>query len=351
MQKRLGFLSFGHYQNIPGSGTRSAADALTQGIDIAVGVERLGFDGAWSRVHHYQKQFSSPWALMAATAARTERIEIGTAVIDMRYENPLIMAELAAAADLISGGRLQLGLSRGSQEPALRGYESFGFHPSPGDGPKAPGMAREHTDRFRAAIAGTSMVASDPNETGTRVPLTIEPRSHTLPQRIWWGSSTRQSARWAGEQGLHLLSSTLLSEDTGIPFSELQAEQISVFHESWRAAGHPGTPRVAVVRSVLPIVSERDRALFGASAVYGSQEHVGVLGGAVSRFGKSFIGGPDAIVENLRKDEAVAAADTLLVTIPNLLGVAENLRLLDSIAEHVAPSIGWSRSPRGTREK
>ncbi|MFH9863883.1 LLM class flavin-dependent oxidoreductase [Streptomyces sp. NPDC017202] len=344
MRKRLGFLSFGHYQDIPGSGTRGAADALTQGIDIAVGAEQLGFDGAWSRIHHYQKQFSSPWALMSATAVRTERIEIGTAVIDMRYENPLIMAELAAAADLISGGRLQLGLSRGSQEPALRGYESFGFRPSPDDEPKAPGMAREHTDRFRAAIAGTPMAASDPVETGMSVPLTIEPRSRTLPQRIWWGSSTRQSARWAGEQGLHLLSSTLLSEDTGIPFAELQAEQISVFHETWRAAGHPGTPRVAVVRSVLPIVSERDRALFGASAVYGSQEHVGVLGGAVSRFGKSFIGEPDAIVENLRKDEAVAAADTLLVTIPNLLGVTENLRLLDNIAEHVAPAIGWSKS-------
>lgn len=344
MEKRLGFLSFGHYQDIRGSGARGAADALIQAIDIAVGAEQLGFDGAWTRVHHYQKQFSSPWALMSATAARTERMEIGTAVIDMRYENPLIMAELAAAADLISGSRLQLGLSRGSQEPALRGYEAFGFHPSPGDGPKAREMAREHTERFRAAIAGAPMATSDPAETGTSVPLTIEPRSATLPQRIWWGSATRQSAQWAGEQGLHLLSSTLLSEDTGVPFSQLQAEQIGVFRESWQQAGHSGIPRVAVVRSILPIVSERDRALFGASAAYGSREHVGILGGAVSRFGKSFVGGPDIVAENLLKDEAVAAADTLLVTIPNLLGVTENLRLLDNIAEHIAPVLGWSRS-------
>lgn len=342
MAQRLGFLSFGHYQNLRGSRTRGAADALTQGIDIAVGAERLGFDGAWVRVHHYQKQFASPWALLSAMAAKTERIELGTAVIDMRYENPLMMAELAAAADLISGSRLQLGLSRGSQEPALRGYESFGHQPP--DGLTASDLAREHTDRFRAAIAGMPMATTDPAETGVRAPLPIEPRSNTLAQRIWWGSATRQSAQWAGEQGLHLLSSTLLSEDTGIPFAELQAEQIELFRDAWQRAGHDGTPQVAVVRSVLPIVSKHDRDLFGASAAHGSQEHVGILGGAVSRFGKSFVGEPDVIVEELLKDQAVGSADTLLVTIPNLLGVSENLRLLDNIAEHVAPRLGWSRN-------
>jgi alkanesulfonate monooxygenase SsuD/methylene tetrahydromethanopterin reductase-like flavin-dependent oxidoreductase (luciferase family) len=341
-RRRLGFLSFGHHQDVRGSAARGAADALTQAIDIAVGAEQLGFDGAWVRVHHYQKQFASPWALLSAMAARTKRIEIGTAVVDMRYENPLVMAELAAAADLISGGRMQLGLSRGSQEPALRGYEAFGFRP--GAGSTAGDMAREHTDRFRAAIAGVPMATSDPRETGVSVPLAIEPRSDTLPRRIWWGSATRQSAQWAGEQGLHLLSSTLLSEDTGVPFAQLQAEQIGLFREAWERAGHGGTPRVAVVRSILPIVSERDRALFGASAAHGSREHVGILNGAVSRFGRSFIGEPDAVAEDLSKDEAAHAADTLLVTIPNLLGVAENLRLLDNIAECIAPVLDWSRS-------
>ncbi|SFY49875.1 LLM class flavin-dependent oxidoreductase [Streptomyces sp. F-1] len=345
MRKRLGLLSFGHHQHTPGSQAGGAAEALTQHIDIAVGAERLGFDGAWIRVHHYQRQFASPWALLAATAARTRRMELGTAVIDMRYENPLMMAELAAAADLISGGRLQLGLSRGSQEPALRGYEAFGHHPGPTDDSRAGDMARAHTERFRAAITGAPMAMSDPTETGATVPLAIEPRSDTLPQRIWWGSATRQSAQWAGEQGMHLLSSTLLSEDTGVPFAQLQTEQIELFRDAWHRAGHPGTPRVAVVRSILPIVSDRDRALFGAAAAQGSREHVGVLGGAVSRFGKSFIGEPDTVVEALSKDEAVRTADTLLVTIPNLLGSDENLRILENIAEHIAPAaLGWSRS-------
>lgn len=333
MTKNLGFLSFGHYQP---RHHLSAADSLTQGIEIAVGAEELGFDGAWMRVHHYQHQFASPWSFLGAMAARTRRLELGTAVIDMRYENPLIMAELSAAADLISGGRLQLGISRGSQEPALRGWESFGFHPSADS--NAADMAREHTDRFRAAIAGTPMAISDPAEAGVQVPLPIQPQSETLPQRIWWGSATRQSAQWASEQGMHLLSSTLLSEDTGVPFSELQAEQVRVFRAAWDRAGHRGAPRVAVVRSILPIVSDRDRSLFGPAALQ-AQENVGVLGGAISRFGKSFIGEPEAIIREIQQDHAVKEADTLLVTIPNTLGVQENLRILGNIAEHLAPAI------------
>jgi alkanesulfonate monooxygenase SsuD/methylene tetrahydromethanopterin reductase-like flavin-dependent oxidoreductase (luciferase family) len=333
MTTNLGFLSFGHYQ--PHRGL-SAADSLTQGIEIAVGAEELGFDGAWMRVHHYQHQFASPWALLGALAARTWRIELGTAVIDMRYENPLLMAELAATADLISGARLQLGLSRGSQEPAQRGWESFGFLPA--EGQDETGMAREHTARFRAAIAGTPTALSDPAQTGVQAPLAIQPQSESLPHRIWWGSATRRSAQWAGEQGMHLLSSTLLSEDTGIPFSELQSEQIRVFRAAWDKAGHPGTPRVAVVRSILPIVSDRDRDLFGSAALQ-STEQVGLLGGAISRFGKSFIGEPDVINREIQRDHAMKAADTVLVTIPNTLGVEDNLRILDNIARYVATTI------------
>lgn len=331
MTKNLGFLSFGHYSP---SRASAAADALTQGIEIAVGAEELGFDGAWMRVHHFQHQFATPWAMLGALAAKTRRIELGTAVIDMRYENPLIAAELAAAADLISGGRLQLGISRGSQEPALRGWESFGFRPPTGRG--AADMAREHTERFRATISGVPVAMSDPAEAGVQVPLTIKPQSETLPHRIWWGSASRQSAQWAGEQGMHLLSSTLLSEDTGVPFAELQAEQIGVFRSAWDRASHGGTPRVAVVRTILPIISDRDRALFGAAASQ-SGDHVGVLGGALSRFGKSFIGEPDAILEEIRQDGAIREADTLLVTIPNALGTDENLRILDNVGEHIAP--------------
>src|ERR1700754_2601183 len=231
--KRIGFLSFGHWTNAPGSQTRTAADALLQHVELAVAAEAAGIDGAFVRVHHFARQLASPFPLLAAMAARTSRVELGTAVIDMRYENPLYMAEHAAAADLISGGRLQLGISRGSPEPALRGYEAFGHVPA--EGQSDADLAREHADRFRAAIAGEPVVDADPAMTGSRGRLAIQPQSPTLAERIWWGAGTRATAVWAAEQGMNLMSSTLLTEDTGVPFAELQLEQIARYREAWEA--------------------------------------------------------------------------------------------------------------------
>ena len=130
--KKIGFLSFGHWTPSVHSGTRSASDALLQAIDLSVAAEELGADGAYFRVHHFARQLASPFPLLAAVGARTSRIEIGTAVIDMRYENPLYMAEDAGAADLIAGGRLQLGISRGSPEQVIDGWRYFGFAPPEG---------------------------------------------------------------------------------------------------------------------------------------------------------------------------------------------------------------------------
>src|SRR5512138_2100798 len=148
--KKIGFLSFGHWTPSPQSQTRSAADALLQSIDLAVAVEELGADGAYVRVHHYARQLASPFPLLAAVGARTSRIEIGTGVIDMRYENPLYMAEDAGAADLISGGRLQLGISRGSPEQVVDGYRYFGHVPA--EGTDHADMAREHAAIFLNVI-------------------------------------------------------------------------------------------------------------------------------------------------------------------------------------------------------
>src|SRR3974390_613381 len=158
--KKIGFLSFGHWTPSSQSQTRSAADTLLQSIELAVAAEELGADGAYFRVHHFARQLASPFPLLAAIGARTTRIEIGTAVIDMRYENPLYMAEEAAAADVISGGRLQLGISRGSPEPALSGAETFGSVPAEGDTDAE--LSRRKTELFRAAIAGAGVARADP---------------------------------------------------------------------------------------------------------------------------------------------------------------------------------------------
>src|SRR3954449_1037774 len=145
--KRIGFLSFGHWSDVPYSQVRSASDALLQSIELAVAAEELGADGAYVRVHHFARQLSSPFPLLAAIGARTRRIEIGTAVVDMRYENPFYMAEDAGAADLIAGGRLQLGISRGSPEQVIDGFRYFGYDPAEDDKDPAA-MARSNAEAF-----------------------------------------------------------------------------------------------------------------------------------------------------------------------------------------------------------
>jgi alkanesulfonate monooxygenase SsuD/methylene tetrahydromethanopterin reductase-like flavin-dependent oxidoreductase (luciferase family) len=337
--KRIGFLSFGHWQPVPGSRTQTAQDALRQTIELAEAAEEIGIDGAFVRVHHFARQLASPFPLLSAIGARTRRIEIGTAVIDMRYENPLYMAEDAAVADLISGGRLQLGISRGSPEPALRGAEAFGYVPA--EGASDADMAREHTQLFRAAITGAGVVPADVRMTGAAAMLAIQPQSPGLAERIWWGAGTRDTAVWAAQQGMNLMSSTLLSEDTGVAFDQLQAEQIARFREAWAAAGWEREPRVSVSRSVLPIVTDTDRRYFGGRAALPSEDQLGYLEGVVARFGRSYTGEPDVIAEELSRDAAVREADTLLLTVPNQLGVEYNAQMLDTIARHIAPAIGW----------
>jgi alkanesulfonate monooxygenase SsuD/methylene tetrahydromethanopterin reductase-like flavin-dependent oxidoreductase (luciferase family) len=337
--KKIGFLSFGHWSPSPQSATRSAADALLQSIDLAVAAEEVGADGAYFRVHHFARQLASPFPLLAAVGARTSRIEIGTGVIDMRYENPLYMAEDAGAADLIAGGRLQLGVSRGSPEQVVDGFRYFGYVPA--EGSDHADMAREHTRVFLEVIEGTGFAQPNPRPMFPNPPglLRIEPHSPGLRDRIWWGAGNRATAEWTARQGMNLMSSTLLTEDTGVPFHQLQAEQIERFREAWRDAGHEREPRVSVSRSIFPIVDDLDRAYFGHES--GSQDQVGHLEGGLARFGKTYAGEPDQLVEQLRQDEAVAAADTLLLTVPNQLGVDYNVHVLQSVLEHVAPALGW----------
>ena len=138
---------------------------------------------------------------------------------------------------------------------------------------------------------------------------------------------------------MNLMSSTLLTEDTGVPFHKLQAEQIQLFRDAWKAAGHQRQPRVSVSRSIFPVVSDLDRAFFGDAA--DSQDQVGYLDGGLARFGKTYAGEPDQLVSELRDDEAIGAADTLLLTVPNQLGVDYNANLIDSVLRHLAPELDW----------
>lgn len=345
--KAFGFLSFGHYGNVRGSSTRTAADMMHQTLELTRAADEIGVNGAYLRVHHFAKQAASPIPLLSAMAARTERIEVGTGVIDMRYENPLYLAEEAASLDLIANRRIALGISRGSPETALRGYEAFGYTGS--RDPRGADIAREKFELFLRAISGETLVDGDPQMVGPGHRLAIEPLSPKLRDRIWWGAGSRETAEQTGRQGLNLMSSTLLTEATGQPFDELQREQIDRFRAAYREAGHTGAPRVSVSRSVFPLVSEQDELYFGLRGRE-SGDQIGVIDGMRSTFGKTYADTPDRLIEQLLADEAVMAADTLMLTIPNQLGVDYNLHVLQAFAEHVAPALGWKPNTDGPVE-
>jgi alkanesulfonate monooxygenase SsuD/methylene tetrahydromethanopterin reductase-like flavin-dependent oxidoreductase (luciferase family) len=338
--KRIGFLSFGHWSESPHSGTRSASDALLQSIEVAVAAEELGADGAYFRVHHFARQLASPFPLLAAIGARTSRIEIGTAVIDMRYENPFYMAEDAGAADLIAGGRLQLGISRGSPEQVIDGYRHFGHLPAEGEDDGA--MARRNAEVFLDLLAGEGFAEPNPRPMFPNPPglLRLEPHSPGLRERIWWGSATNATAEWAARLGMNMQTSTLKFDESGQPLHVQQAEQIAAFHQAWQAAGHQREPRVSVSRSIFPLVDDRDVAYFGRG--HEDRDQIGYLDETTRAvFGRTYSGEPDALVAQLAQDTAIAAADTLLLTVPNQLGVDYNAHVIESILRQVAPELGW----------
>jgi alkanesulfonate monooxygenase SsuD/methylene tetrahydromethanopterin reductase-like flavin-dependent oxidoreductase (luciferase family) len=338
--KKIGFLSFGHWTPSPGSQVRTAADSLLQSIELAVAAEELGADGAYFRVHHFARQLGSPFPLLAAVGARTRRIEIGTAVIDMRYENPLYMAEDAGAADVIAGGRLQLGISRGSPEQVIDGWRYFGY--APAEGETHADMARRHAEVFLDVIEGRGFATPNPRPMFPNPPglLRVEPHSEGLRERIWWGSSSNATSTWAAKLGMHLQSSTLKDDETGEPLHVQQRKQIEAYRAAWNEAGHQRAPRVSVSRSIFALVDDRDRMYFGRAGR--DEDQVGYIDANTRAiFGRSYAAEPDVLVKQLAEDEAIAAADTLLLTVPNQLGVDYNAHAIESILKYVAPALGW----------
>src|SRR5947199_5644642 len=261
--KNIGFLSFGHWTPSSQSQTRTAGDTLLESMDLAVAAEELGGCGAYFRVHHFASQLASPFPLLAAVGAKTSRIEIGTAAIDMRYENPLYMVEDAGSADLISQGRLQLGISRGSPEQVIDGWRYFGFQPAEGE--TDADMGRRHAEVFYDLLRGKGFAQPNPRPMFPNPPglLRLEPYSEGLRDRIWWGAGSNATAVWAAKLGMNLQSSTLKSDETGEAFHIQQADQIRAFRAAWKEAGHSRTPRVSVSRSIFALIDDRDRAYFG----------------------------------------------------------------------------------------
>lgn len=337
MTKKTGFLSFGHYLDIPGARVRTAGDALRQHVELAVAAEAAGLDGAWLRVHHFDRNHAAPFPLLAAMAARTTTLDVGTGVVDLRYENPLYLAEEAAATDLLSDGRLQLGISRGSPEPAADGQAAFGY--ALAEGADWASVTHARADLFRRAIDGAPVAHShEALARDDRPDLPIRPLAPGLGDRIWWGAGSHPTGLWTAAQGMNLLSSTLLLADDGRPFHVQQADQVRDYKAAFAAAGHPGPGLAAVTRSVFPITTDDDQRYFGRER--GSRDGVGFLDGTTARSGPTIAGTPDEVGAALRADEAVSAADYVLFAIPSQIGVDYNTHLFENLAA-VARELGW----------
>jgi alkanesulfonate monooxygenase SsuD/methylene tetrahydromethanopterin reductase-like flavin-dependent oxidoreductase (luciferase family) len=259
----------------------------------------------------------------------------------MRYENPMYMAEDAGAADLIAGGRLQLGISRGSPEQVIDGWRYFGY--TPAEGETHADMARRHADAFLQVIEGRGFAEPNPRPMFPNPPglLRLEPYAAGLRDRIWWGSSSNATAAWAAARGMNLQSSTLKDDESGEPLHVQQRKQIEAYREAWKAAGHPREPRVSVSRSIVALVNDWDRTYFGHEERR-RQDQIGYIDATTRAiFGRSYAAEPDVLVKELAADEAIAAADTLLLTVPNTLGVDYNAHVIESILTLVAPALGW----------
>lgn len=222
----------------------------------------------------------------------------------------------------------------------IDGWRHFGYQPKEGE--SEADMAREKAETFLDLLRGEGFAQPNPHPMFPNPPglLRIEPHSEGLRERIWWGASSNATARWAAKLGMNLQSSTLKDDETGLPFHIQQAEQIRAYREAWKEAGHQRTPRVSVSRSIFALMDDRDRAYFGTGNE--SNDKVGFIDEKTRAiFGRSYAAEPDRLIEQLKQDEAIAEADTLLLTVPNQLGVDYNAHVIEAILKHVAPGLGW----------
>jgi alkanesulfonate monooxygenase SsuD/methylene tetrahydromethanopterin reductase-like flavin-dependent oxidoreductase (luciferase family) len=221
----------------------------------------------------------------------------------------------------------------------IDGWRYFGYAPQEGESDAE--MARRHTEVLLEVLRGKGFAQPNPRPMFPNPPglLRVEPHSEGLRDRIWWGAATNATAEWAAKFGMNLQSSTLKFDESGKPFHIQQAEQIRAFRAAWKAAGHERDPRVSVSRSIFALVDDRDRAYFRSNE---SEDHFGYIEGDTRAvFGRIYAAEPDVLIEELKKDDAIMEADTLLLTVPNQLGVDYNAHVIEAILTHIAPALGW----------
>lgn len=335
--RRLGFLTLGAFDgDDPSTG-------LDDGLRLFERAEAQGFDGGWTRTRHLQFGISSPVAFLSAAAQRTSRMTLGTAVLPLGYENPFRLAEDWGTVDVLSRGRVQLGVSVG--EP--RSYDEIGEHLY-GAAADRQDFSYARVEKFLSLVRGEQVSAFEGVEGIERYTGRVQPQSPGLADRVWYGAGSPRSAEWAGSQGLGMLISNVSFAGAPGPidaerFAASQLEQISAFR-----AAHPQGDAAPVAKGAVVIPTDtataEQRGVYDAYAASRRERTSVAHGPRGMMFDRDLVGPSEWIVEQMAANAAMREVDDLILELPFDFGIDEYTQILRDGAETLAPMLGWSPS-------
>ncbi|MCD0451538.1 LLM class flavin-dependent oxidoreductase [Actinocorallia sp. API 0066] len=330
---RLGFLTIGLFD---GSDPRRGHESTLEIIELG---EQLGFDRAWVRHRHLQYGISSPVAVLAAASQRTSRIQLGTAVIPLGWENPLRLAEDLATVDVLSGGRLNPGVSvgppmrydtvKGALYPDTADLEDFGY---------------TRVKRLLDLVRGEPATDFSGVEGFEVFSDRVQPHSPGLASRMWYGGGSLRSARWAGENGLNLLTSNVVKAEESADFAEVQHSHIRAFR-----AAHPDGEKARVSQGLVVIPTDtatpEQRAKYAAYAEARTPRTAEPQGPARLMFARDVVGTSEQIAERLRADPAFQEVDEVAFALPFTFEHEDYVQILTDMATRLGPALGWRPEP------
>ncbi|AYM96756.1 LLM class flavin-dependent oxidoreductase [Acidovorax sp. 1608163] len=327
----LAFLTPGSYAEA------SPLQGLNEALDLFALGEALGYQSAWVRQRHLERGVSSATTFLAAASQRTQRIALGTAVIQMGYENPFRLAEDLATVDVLAQGRLQVGLSAGAPPYG----DLLGERLLDGDA-SALDFSHARVQRLRENLRGDLIGDEDTfveSPAGRQRPR-VQPHAPGLAQRLWYGGGSLRSARWAGENGYHLLVGNLNRGEQTDDFFEAQRSQLALYHAHWAGAC---APRVALGRVIVPLdgADASTRARYRAWAASRHGRTLAPQGERRTLFARDLVGTADEILEHLRRDPIVPLVQELRLELPYDFSAAEYTQILRDTARLIAPELGW----------
>ncbi|MBA4862258.1 LLM class flavin-dependent oxidoreductase [Streptomyces sp. PSKA54] len=330
--RKLGFLTIGLFDEAdPRRGHESTLEIIELG-------EELGFDSAWVRHRHLQYGISSPVAVLAAASQRTTRIELGTAVISLGWENPLRLAEDLATVDILSGGRLNPGVSVGP--PMHYDHVKHALYPGTVD---SEDFSYDRVERLLDFVRGKPATDFSGVEGFEVFSDRVQPHAPGLGRRMWYGGGSLRSAQWAGEHGMNLLTSSVVKAEESEDFAEIQLSHVRAFR-----AHHPDGDRARVSQGLVVIptdsASPEQRAKYEAYAEQRTPRTTAPQGPARMMFAPDLVGTSAEIAERLYSHAAFREIDEVAFALPFTFAHEDYVQILTDIATKLGPALGWRRA-------